>query len=99
MVTISRNQLTDVQYGALKKLKVGEVVKGMKLLTKLEKLGVVKLRQETGCIVSTGWCGCVKAWYIDDSEYFEVEGVGKFWHKYVDGCFCPYLVKETEVEL
>ncbi len=93
MTTIPAKQLTLRQLAVLQKFGPGDMVNDIRTLRKLSRLGVVKLHEHTGEIVRHVIGMLVRAFYIDDADTFEVEGVGVFRQKYYDGCFFPYLVK------
>ncbi len=93
MTTIPAKQLTSRQLAVLQRFGPGETVNDIRTLRKLSRLGVVKLHDHTGEIVRHVIGMLVLAFYIDDADTFEVEGVGVFRQKYCDGCFYPYLIK------
>lgn len=90
---INRKKFTQRQLDILTAMKPGNTVRDIRVLKKLALLGVVTLHAHTGEIVRN-ICGMlVRAFYIDDSETFEVEGAGVFRHRYVSGSIFPYLIK------
>ncbi len=93
MTTIPAKKLTSRQLAVLQRFGPGETVNDIRTLRKLALLGVVKLHDHTGEIVRHVIGMLVRAFYIDDADTFEVEGVGVFRQKYCDGCFFPYLIK------
>ena len=99
MKKIPAKKLTECQLAVLRGYAPGETVKDIRALRKLALLGVVKLHDHTGEIVRHVWGMLVRAYYIDEAETFEVEGVGVFRQKYFSGCFFPYLIKAQFNEL
>jgi hypothetical protein len=96
MKIIPANKLTECQLAVLHNCASGEAVEDIRTLRKLALLGVVKLHEHTGEVVRHVWGMLVRAFYIDDADTFEVEGVGIFCQKYFSGCFFPYLIKVEE---
>lgn len=91
--TIRPGQLTQRQLSVLGSIKPGDIVRDIRLLRKLSILGVLKLHEHTGQIVRHCWGMLVRAWYIDETETFEIEGVGIFRQSYISGSIFPYLTK------
>jgi hypothetical protein len=90
---IEQGKFTQCQLDALKSTKPGGIVKDIRTLRKLSKLGVVTLHEHTGEVVKHVWGMLIRAFYIDDAETFEVESVGIFHAKYFSGCLFPFLIK------
>jgi hypothetical protein len=71
-----------------------EVIRDMRLINKFIKLGFVKPAPETGSKITGLYGGkpfvCT---YIDEANRFEYNG-RKYFEKYFDGCFYPYLCVE-----
>jgi hypothetical protein len=99
MKTILAHKLTDRQLTVLRECEQGDTIKDIRTLRKLALLGVVTLHEHTGEIVRHVWGMLVRAFYIDDADTFEIEGVGVFRHQYFSGCFFPYLIKAELDEL
>jgi hypothetical protein len=93
MKKIHARKLTDCQLAVLRSCAPGDTVKDIRTLRKLALLGVVTLHEHTGEVVKHVWGMLVRAFYIDDADTFEVEGVGVFRAKYFSGCVFPLLIK------
>ena len=85
--------LTERQLQVLKSTAPGSVVRDIRTLRKLSKMGMLTLHEQTGLLVRGFWGGYVRAWYIETAMTFSVEGAGIFREKYFDGCFCPFLIR------
>lgn len=93
MEHINPDTLTDRQLRILKSTEPGSIVRDIRTLRKLSKMGVLTLHEQTGLLVRSFWGGYIRAWYINAATVFSVENVGVFREKYFDGCFCPFLVR------
>ena len=93
MEQITKNALTGRQLQILKSTAPGDIVRDIRTLRKLSKMGVLTLHEQTGLLVRSFWGGFVRAWYIETASTFSVEGAGIFCQKFFDGCFCPFLLR------
>lgn len=93
MKSLSQRLFTKRQLHVLHDIGPGHIVNDIRLLRKLSKLGVIKLAWETGIVVHHPIGFKIRAYYVDDAETFEIEGVGIFHRKFFDGCFNPFLVR------
>jgi hypothetical protein len=86
MKVIERSKFTSRQLGKLQAVKGGERIADVRLLRKLQKLGVLVTVSDTSSFFN----------YVYSSETFNVEGVGMFYEQYHDGCFYPFVQKAVE---
>lgn len=93
MKKVSDKLFTNIQIVKLKGIKPGGIVHDQGLLQEFAKQGLVKLHEHTGKVVISAFDIPVIASYIESAETFEIEGIGTFREKYVDGCFNPYLIR------
>lgn len=93
MKSLPQRLFTKRQLQVLHNIVPGQMVKDIRLLRKLSKLAVVKLAPETGIVVHHPIGFKLRAYYVDDAEMFEIEGVGILHRKFFDGCFNPFLVR------
>ena len=73
----------------LKKLTIGEIVTNKRLLAALKRKGLIFDYSAHGYLCE---CSEVDAIYGYDGGVIEYNG-SYFTTQYIDGCFCPYLVK------
>jgi len=78
-----------------------EFVRHMPLLKRMAKEGIIKLHVDTGRKVGGLFGGKHTAYYVSDrldglitNTPFHFEGE-RYCLKYVDGCFCPFVVRIT----
>lgn len=93
MKSLPQRLFTKRQLQVLHAIRPGHIIKNIRLLRKLSKMGVVKLAPETGIVVHHPIGFKIRAYYVDDAETFEIEGVGILHRKFFDGCFNPFLVR------
>lgn len=94
--TMEKNvAFTEREINYIKSVEVGQPITDIRVLRKMEKMGLIVLHEQTGCIV--GWYNeNIKVSYIDECyKDFFVEGVGFFGKKFLSGCFNPYLVRKS----
>ena len=73
-----------------------EIVRDIKTLKEMQKLGFVTFCKETGTKIKGLYSNeTFICCYIDSAETFEYKGK-KYTEKYFSGCFYPYLVELTE---
>jgi len=84
MKSIERKKFTVRQFGLLQAVKEGECIADVRLLRKLQKLGVVITLSETNSFYN----------YVFSAEAFMVEGVGTFKENYKSGQFYPFVQKQ-----
>jgi hypothetical protein len=91
MVTNNKVELTALQRNYLNSLKVGDIIKGLRLIKKFAKASLLDLHSQTGTQVHVAWAHVyTKCYYIDDCKGFRIDGYG-FGEKYVDGSIMPFL--------
>jgi len=72
-----------------------ELVQDMRVLKAMERQGLIKFCNQTGCKIEGLYTHKkFTCYYIDEAKekLFEYKGE-KYMEKYFDGCFYPYIIK------